>query len=96
MVANGQSGILENFTMKTLIGIVVAFALVLGLSSPAFANECLEIIQKIEAAMDSAELSDDQRDKISSLIAEGESLHEAGQHDKAVDVLNQAMAMLPQ
>jgi len=80
--------------MKTLIGIVVTFALFMGLTAPAFANECLSIIQKIEEKMESAELSDDQRDQIANLMAEGEGLHEEGNHDKATEVLNRALAML--
>jgi len=80
--------------MKAFIGIVVALALILGFTAPAFANECPALIKKVEEKMESAELSDDQRDQVSGLLAEGESLCDAGQDDKAVEVLNKALEIM--
>ena len=82
--------------MKQFFGIVIALALIIGLAAPAFANECPTVIEKIEQMMESADISDEKKDTISELVNKGEELHNAGQHDQAMEVLNKALAMLGQ
>ena len=65
-----------------------------ALATPALANQCPGMVEEINAALPAAELSDEQRAEVEALVAEGEELHAAGNHDASVEVLNEAKAIL--
>ena len=73
---------------------IAAAALTLALSGPAFAFHCPADIAKIDAALQTASLSDADKAKVMELRNEGERLHQAGQHQQSVDTLAQAMQIL--
>jgi len=77
--------------MKTLIS---AAALSFMLIGPAFAFQCPADVAKIDAALPSSSLSDEDKAQVMALRNEGESMHSGGQHQEAVDTLAQAKAML--
>ncbi len=67
-----------------------AAGLVVALSAPAFAFQCPSDIAKINEAMASASLSEEQMAQVKEMVAQGQQLHEAGKHQEAVDILAQA------
>jgi len=77
--------------MKALLA---AAALAVTLAGPAFAFQCPSDIAKIDAALQTASLSDDQKAQVTQLRDEGQRLHQAGQHQASVDTLAQAKAIL--
>jgi hypothetical protein len=71
------------------------FAAILAVStSPAFAFQCPGDMAKIDAALQTAQLSDADKAKVVELRAKGEELHSAGQHQESVDTLAEAMKIL--
>lgn len=73
---------------------LLAAALVAFLAAPALASQCPTIMAEIDAALETAELTDEERARVEELRAEGERLHEAGEHDASVETLTEAKAML--
>jgi hypothetical protein len=65
-------------------------------SGAAFAFQCPADMKKIDQALEAraTELSEEQRAEVERLRAEGEELHQAGQHQASVDALAQAKAIL--
>jgi hypothetical protein len=60
-----------------------------------FAAHCPLDMKKIDAALaTNPPLSAAERDEVTKLRAEGESLHKAGDHGKSVEVLGKAMKIL--
>lgn len=77
--------------MKTLISAaVLSFVLV----SPAFAFHCPADIAKIDAALPTADLTAEEKAAVMELRDQGESLHNSGQHQEAVDTLAKALEKL--
>ena len=74
--------------------IVLLAALLAFGSAPALAFQCPSMIGEIDAALETAELSDEERAQVEELRNEGERLHNEGQHQESVDTLNEAMAIL--
>jgi hypothetical protein len=72
----------------------LAFALLLAVASPAYANHCPADMAKIDAALLVAQLGDADLAKVKELRAEGETLHNEGKHDESVAKLAEAMAIL--
>ena len=71
------------------------FAAILAVStSPAFAFQCPGDMAKIDAALQTAQLSDADKAKVMELRAKGEEFHSAGQHQESVDTLAQALKIL--
>jgi hypothetical protein len=71
------------------------FAAILVVStSPAFASQCPGDMAKIDAALQTAQLSDADKAKVMELRAKGGELHSAGQHQESVDTLAEAMKIL--
>jgi hypothetical protein len=64
------------------------------LAGPAFAFHCPQDMAKIDAAMQTAQLSDADKAKVTELRAKGEEQHNAGDHDAAVATLAEAMKIL--
>jgi hypothetical protein len=71
------------------------FAAILAVSTtPAFAFQCPGDMAKIDAALQTAQLSDADKAKVMELRAKGEELHSAGQHQESVDTLAEALKIL--
>jgi hypothetical protein len=77
-------------TRKVLIALVLAA----GMTSPAFAFQCPADMAQIDAALETAQLTDDQRTRVMELRQQGEDFHAAGQHQQSVDALAEAKSML--
>lgn len=73
----------------------LALAALLALSpAAAFAHSCPTLMSEIDAALPGADLSDDDRQKVEELRAEGEELHAAGDHDGSMAALEEAKGIL--
>ena len=77
--------------MKSLIA---AAALSFALAGPAFAFQCPTDMAAIDAALQTANLTEEQKARVTELRAEGERLHESGQHQASVDTLAEAKEIL--
>lgn len=64
------------------------------LAGPALANDCPNLMGKIEEAMKTAKVDDATKVKIAELVAKGKAEHEAGDHAASVATLNEAMALI--
>lgn len=73
---------------------IVAFAFMLAVAGPAYAFQCPADMAAIDAALETAQLGDDDRARVEELRAQGEELHEAGQHQQSVDALAEAKTIL--
>lgn len=71
-----------------------AATILVGLSIPAFANECPSLIQKAEDTMKTAQLDEAMKNKVMEHIALAKSQHDEGKHDEAVATLNDALKLL--
>lgn len=76
------------------VSLAVLTAGLIALASPVFAGSCPIMIQEVEAALASMELPEDTRAQVEALLEEGRELHDQGDHDKSVEVLNQAEELL--
>jgi hypothetical protein len=77
--------------MKTLI---LAAALALALSTAAFAGECQDDIEKIDAALASGNVGPDQRAQLEDMRNQAVQLCGAGNEAEGLDVTAEAKAML--
>lgn len=77
--------------MKALISAAFLSLILVG---PAFAFQCPTDIAKIDQALQSADLSAEQKTQVMELRNEGERLHQSGQHQSSVDTLAQAKQIL--
>jgi hypothetical protein len=73
---------------------VLAAGLAVALSTPALAFQCPSDVAKIDEAMQTASLSQEQMDQVKQLRDEGERLHGEGKHQESVDTLAQAKEIL--
>ena len=74
---------------------VSALALALILSPTlAMAFQCPAMMADIDAALPAAELSDEDRQRVEELRAQGEELHNAGDHTGSEAALNEAKGIL--
>jgi hypothetical protein len=70
-------------------------AIVLTVSTSAFAMHCPVDMKKIDTALaEGPNLSPEQLARVKNLRAEGEALHKAGKHQASVDTLGEAMQIL--
>lgn len=75
--------------------ILTATALSIALAAPAFASQCPSLMKDVDAALEANAPADEQTlQQVKDLRAEGEALHEAGQHDASVDTLQKALALI--
>jgi hypothetical protein len=75
--------------------LLAATALALLLAPAAsFAANCPALMAEIDAALPEAQLSEDDRTRVEELRAEGEVLHDAGDHDASIAALEEAKAIL--
>ena len=80
--------------MNKLSLTLLAGGLALGLSAPALAFQCPADMAQIDEALQTAELSDEQRQQVEELRADGERLHEEGQHEESMATLAEAKDIL--
>jgi hypothetical protein len=76
---------------KTLI-----LASFLALATPAFASQCPALMNKIDAAMKTAQLDDAKKAEVMDLYNQGKAAHEAGDHATSEASLNKALKILGQ
>lgn len=60
----------------------------------AFANHCPSDVEAINAALETAEISEDQRVEVIELRDQGAAQHEAGNHDQSLESLHEALEIL--
>jgi len=77
--------------MKSLMA---AIAILVGLSMPALASQCPDMIKKAEEGLSTSTLDEAGKKKVSEHIAQAKTQHEAGQHDESVATLNDTMNLL--
>ena len=80
--------------MNKLSVAALASGMLLGLSAPAFAFQCPSDISQIDQTLESADLTDEQKQQVMDLRDEGQRLHNEGNHQEAVDTLAQAKVIL--
>jgi hypothetical protein len=81
-------------TYRSLLGAIALSAVALA-ATPAFAFHCPQEMAKIDKALAAnPKLSESDLAKVKQLRAQGEELHEAGQHQESLDTLAQAEKML--
>lgn len=73
---------------------LLAGGILLGLATPAFAFQCPADMAAIDEALQTAALSEEQKQRVQELRAEGERLHEEGRHQESVETLAQAKDLL--
>jgi len=73
------------------LALTAALALFAG---PAVANQCPMDMSKIDEALETASLSEEQMADVKALRAEGEELHQAGDHAASVETLAEAKEIL--
>ena len=73
--------------------ISLAFGLLL-FPAAALANSCPSIMAEIDAALPSATLSEADMTKVEELRAQGEALHQSGDHAGSEAALNEAKQLL--
>ena len=73
--------------MKALLA---AAALAFTLAGPAFAFQCPADMAKIDAALQTAQLTDEQKARVMELRTQGEQQHQAGQHQQSMETLGEA------
>ena len=79
--------------MKSLIS-AAAVTLALVVAGPALASQCPSDIAKIDQALQTANLTDDQKAQVMELRDQGEQLHQSGQHQQSMQSLAEAKAIL--
>ena len=77
--------------MKRLI---IAGVAALALSVSAQASKCPNDMSKIDAALETAQLSEGDKTMVMDLRAKGEELHASGKHTESVKTLGEAKMML--
>lgn len=63
-------------------------------ASAALAHNCPNLMMEIDAALTSAELSENDMQRVEELRAQGEELHNAGDHDGSMAALEEAKQLL--
>ncbi len=73
---------------------VITTAAVFVFTSAALATQCPSIIGDIDAALETAQLSEADAARVNELRTRGEELHQAGNHDESIAVLTEAQEIL--
>jgi len=79
--------------MRTILLSLVAAS---ALAAPAWANQCPMLMGQIEEQLAASSADDATKAQIETLLAEGRSLHESGDHAGSEAKLNEALALLGQ
>jgi len=77
-----------------MIRTIAAGLFALALAGSAFAGQCPRLMQEVDAALPTANITAEQRAQVEQLRAEGEEHHAAGRHAESVAALNQAKQIL--
>jgi hypothetical protein len=80
--------------MLRTIGIAALLTLTPAFVGPAIANHCPQDMAAIDKAMQTAQLSPSDKQKVMDLRKQGEELHKAGNHPESEKVLDQAKKLL--
>lgn len=81
--------------MKALIpAALLSLGLTAAVAGPAFAFQCPTDMAAIDAALQTADLTQEEEARVMELRNEGEQLHESGQHQASVDALAEAKEIL--
>jgi hypothetical protein len=86
--------ILGGKVMFRTIGIAALLTLTPWFVGSAFARHCPQDMAAIDKAMQTAQLSASDKQKVMDLRKQGEELHKAGNHPESERVLDQAKKML--
>ena len=80
------------------VRLLVAAGLLAASMTPALANNCPVLMDQVDAllAEEGASLNEDTLARVQELRAEGEALHEQGDHDGSVAALEEALSMFGQ
>ena len=73
---------------------ILAATLALALAGPALANRCPMEMAAIDAALQTAQLSEADLARVQELRATGEELHNAGDHPGSEAALDEAKSIL--
>jgi hypothetical protein len=73
---------------------ILATALALAVSGPAFANSCPTLAAKIDEAMKTATLDDATKAKVTELRTKGMAEHDSGDHANSEKDLGEALKLL--
>lgn len=73
---------------------LLAIALLAATALPAFANQCEDDVKKIETAMASSQISEDERAQLEDMKKQAAELCAAGNTQESLDVSAEAKAML--
>jgi len=80
--------------MLRTIGMAALLMLTPASLGPTFARQCPQDMAAIDKAMQTAQLSASDRQKVLDLRKQGEELHKAGNHPESEKVLDQAKKIL--
>jgi len=84
----------ENTMLKNTIKMILPLAAALAFATPAFAAQCPGDMAKIDAALQTASLSEADQTEVMALRATGEQQHGAGSHAESIETLAKAMKIL--
>jgi hypothetical protein len=74
--------------------LLIVAATAFALTGPALASQCPALMQQVDAALETANLSDEDKAKVMELRESGEAAHAAGDHAQAEADLNEALEIL--
>jgi hypothetical protein len=80
--------------MRQLSRIVALLAMALFSAQPLWARTCPKLIKEGKDLLAKAKLPDAETSKIRSLIDESEKFHDAGDHDRSLAKIKEALALL--
>ena len=73
---------------------ILPLAAALAFATPVFASQCPGDMAKIDAALQTAGLSEAQMAEVTALRATGEQQHAAGNHAESIETLAKAKKIL--
>ena len=73
---------------------ILALLLSVAFAAPAFANDCPNLMGKVDEAMKTTTVDDATKAEVLALYETGKKAHEAGDHAASVAALDAALALL--
>jgi hypothetical protein len=80
--------------MENTMKMILPLAAVLAFATPAFASQCPGDMAKIDAALQTASLSQADMAEVTALRATGEQQHAASAHAESIETLAKAKKIL--
>ncbi len=74
--------------------ILVAAALILSSVAPGLASQCPTLWKQVDEKLQTAQLSEADKAKVTELREQGEELHNSGDHAGSEAALQEALALL--